>query len=193
LQEEAIPIQPTTTVATSSKLIRTLIELAIIVAAVIFGLLIRWQVYEATLVISGSMKPTLQVGDRLLVDHRTSLHHHYKRGDIIIFDTPESWGDKDVYIKRLIGLPGEKIEIAMGHVVINGEVLNENYLQETPLEEDMPAVQLGPDEYFVMGDNRNNSSDSREHGPIHDADVKGRAIYVVAPFGRFGQLPYVAY
>lgn len=193
MQEEALPIQPTAAVATSSKLTRTLIELAIILAAVVFGLLIRWQVYEATLVISGSMKPTLQVGDRLLVDHRASLHHHYKRGDIIIFDTPESWGDKDVYIKRLIGLPGEKIEIAMGHVVINGEVLNENYLAETPLEEDMPAVQLGPDEYFVMGDNRNNSSDSREHGPIHDSDVKGRALYIVAPFGRFGQLPYVAY
>ena len=184
---EATPETP----AVSSKWVTYAIEGAILMLALILGLLIRAGVYETVLIPSASMEPTLKIGDRMLVDHRNSLHGRWRRGDIITFHPPESWQDpdQDLLVKRIIGLPGETVDIYQGKVYINGKELQENYLQ-APMDPDDPIqLSLVPGQYFVMGDNRNNSDDSRDHGPVPEQDIRGRAVRLLAPFSRMGALP----
>jgi signal peptidase I len=139
------------------------------------------------------MQPTLEVNDRLLIDHRTTLRQNWKRGDILLFDPPEEWGDSgDLLTKRLIGLPGETISIATGRVTINGRVLVEPYLQTTN-REFAETITLLPGQYFVMGDNRGNSEDSRALGPINEENIRGRAVFCLTPIGRMGRLPHPDY
>lgn len=182
----------------SNKTLTWIIEGVIIVLAVLLGLAIRWGVYESAIIISRSMSTTLLVGDRLLIDHRNSLHGQWRRGDIIAFTPPPAWasnqnnGDAvgDQYVKRVIGLPGETIDVRAGAAVINGKSLNEPYLNKTPCPDEGPLhMTLGPDQYFVMGDNRANSEDARDHGPIANSDINGRAVRILAPFSRMGSLP----
>ena len=179
----------------SSKWVTYAIEGAILLLALILGLLIRAGVYETVLIPSSSMEPTLKVGDRLLVDHRSSLHGRWKRGDIITFHPPEAWQDpdQDLLVKRVIGLPGETVAVQQGQVFVNGKVLQEDYLKEPMQAEDPVQFTLAPGQYFVMGDNRNNSSDSRNNGPVPDGDIRGRAIRRLAPFSRMGALPHPQY
>ena len=188
---EATPKTP----EVSSKWVTYAIEGAILTLAVILGLLIRAGVYETVLIPSGSMEPTLKTGDRLLIDHRNSLHGRWRRGDIITFHPPESWNDpnQDLLVKRMIGLPGETVDIYQGKVYINGKELQENYLKEPMQADDPIQLSLGPGQYFAMGDNRNNSSDSRHNGPVLEQDIRGRAIRILAPFSRMGALPRPQY
>ncbi len=133
------------------------------------------------------MKPTLQVGDHLLVDRRGSLRGHWKRGDLLLFKEPELWGeDGDSLTKRLVGLPGEKFMIRAGKVYINGKVLAESYLAERPDAEIYGPIYLRKGQYFVMGDNRNQSDDSRDNGPIDESNIVGRAIVRLWPLSRLG-------
>lgn len=178
-----------------SKWVAYLIEGSIVLLALLLGLLIRAGVYETVVIPSGSMEPTLAIGDRLLVDHRTSLHGHWKRGDMITFDPPESWQDpdKDLLIKRIIGLPGETIDIQGGLVSVNGQAVQEDYIKEPMQPDDPVRFSLGQGEYFVMGDNRNNSGDSRENGPVQEKDIRGRAVWRLAPLSRMGGLPHPKY
>ena len=170
------------------------IEGAIILVAVLLGLAIRQGVYETSIVISRSMEPTLLVGDRLLIDHRDSLHGRWRRGDIVLFNPPTTWGDdQDSYIKRVIGLPGETIDTGPGGVAINGQALREEYTVSAPADEPPIRITLGPGQYFMMGDNRANSADSRKYGPVSDVDIRGRGIYRLGPLGRTGKLPRASY
>jgi signal peptidase I len=170
------------------------IEGAILVLALLLGLLIRFGVYETAIVTSDSMRPTLARNDRLLIDHRNSLHGKWQRGDMVIFEPPSSWSDEsDTYIKRIVGLPGETVEIRGGQVWINGRQLQENYINGAPEPEHLQPFQLPPGQYWVMGDNRNNSFDSRRAGPLPDASILGRAVYRLGPLGRTGGLPAPSY
>ena len=120
----------------SSKWLTHLLEGTILLLALLLGLAIRFGLYETTIVISKSMEPTILVGDRLLVDHRNSLHHAWRRGDIVMFNAPESWGDTgEDLIKRVIGLPGEIIEVRAGQVVLNGRALTESYIRPDSVQE----------------------------------------------------------
>lgn len=186
----------------SNKTVTWVIEGLIIVLAILLGLAIRWGVYESAIIISRSMTPTLLVGDRLLIDHRNSLHGQWRRGDIIAFTPPASWASAqnngeaigEQYVKRIIGLPGETVDVSAGAASINGKALSEPYLNQAPSPEEAPLhVTLGSDQYFVMGDNRVNSEDSRDHGPIADADISGRAVRILVPPGRAGALPIPDY
>jgi signal peptidase I len=125
----------------------------------------------------GSMSPALSDSEYLSIDKVAYLEEPPQRGDIVVFRRP---GGRD-FVKRVIGLPGETFEVRGGKVLINGTALSEPYLNE-PMRVDSPARKIEPDHYFVLGDNRNNSSDSRSFGAIDISDIIGRATFVYYPF-----------
>ena len=139
-----------------------------------------------------SMKNTLDHGDQLIVDKITYRFRDPERFDIIVF--PFHYKENTYYIKRIIGLPGETVQIVDGDIYIDGEILEENYgkeVIENPGRAAEPIV-LGDDEYFVLGDNRNNSSDSRVEkvGNIKRSDIIGRAWVRIWPLDSFGVLKH---
>lgn len=155
--------------------------------------LIVTYVGQRTKVIGSSMEPMLEDGDNLIVDKISYRFEEPRRFDIIVF--PFRYEEKTYYIKRIIGLPGETVYIdESGAVYINGEVLKESYGKETIIDPGraFEPVVLGEDEYFVMGDNRNNSSDSRDPsvGNIHRKDIIGRAFIRIWPSSKFGILKH---
>lgn len=146
---------------------------------------------QRTEVDGASMEPTLYDSDNLIVDKITYRFNDPQRFDIIVF--PYQYQENTFYIKRIIGLPGEKVQIdEMGNIYINEEVLFEGYGKEVIRNPGLAAepIVLGEDEYFVLGDNRNNSTDSRSEGVgnIHRKDIVGRAWMRVWPFSRAGIL-----
>jgi signal peptidase I len=190
----------------SSKWIVYLIEGSILVLAVVLVLAIRFGVYDRALVMSRSMQPTLRVDDSLLIDHRDSLRGTWRRGDIVLFTAPDSWmadserslptEDRERLIKRVVGLPGERVDVQGAQIWINSRPLQESYA--TPAvtgARPAPAYTwtLGSNQYFVTGDNRGNSEDSRMLGPISDDDIIGRAVRIVWPPARSGPLPLPDY
>lgn len=148
---------------------------------------------QRTSVIGSSMEPTLSDGDNLIVDKITYRFREPERFDIIVF--PYQYTKNTYYIKRIIGLPGEKVRIDdEGRIYINGEVLRESYGKETIVDAGLAAeeITLGNDEYFVMGDNRNDSADSRfvSVGNIKRQNIMGRAWLRIYPFKKFGILKH---
>ena len=141
------------------------------------------------------MEPTLSNGDNLIVDKLSYRFRDPERFDIIVF--PFQYKENTYYIKRIIGLPGETVQIdEKGNIYIDGEILQESYGREIIRPENIgiarEPIVLGADEYFVMGDNRNNSSDSRTEivGNIHRKDIIGRAWVRIWPFENFGVLKH---
>jgi len=179
-----------------------------IILALIFALVIRSFVVQAFKIPSGSMVPTLLVGDQILVDKLVYKFREPKRGDIIVFKYPQD-PSRD-FIKRLVGLPGEKIEVRDRIVYINDMPLDDSMYayHESGLEGYFPVVPrdnfnsviIPEGKYFMMGDNRENSMDSRWWGFLDREAVVGRAftiywsrdIYRMLPLGmrwdRFGKL-----
>lgn len=155
--------------------------------------LIITYVGQRTQVSGSSMETTLSDGDNLLVDKITYRFSEPKRFDIIVF--PFQYDTDTYYIKRIIGMPGETVQIDYdGNIYINGSLLEESYGREVIQNPGRAAepITLGKDEYFVMGDNRNNSSDSRDPsvGNIHRKDIIGRAWVRIWPFSKFGVLKH---
>lgn len=142
-----------------------------------------------------SMEPTLSNKDNLIVDKISYRFRDPERFDIIVF--PFQYEEDTFYIKRIIGLPGETVQIdEQGNIYINGEVLQESYGREIIKPEYIglaaEPITLGDDEYFVMGDNRNNSRDSRTEivGNIHRDNILGRAWLRIWPLSEFGILQH---
>lgn len=185
--KEAPPSRPAE-IETDSKpsALRTVVEWLVIAGgALLVALVIKTFLLQAFYIPSESMTPTLKVNDRVLVNKLSYDLHPIHRGDIVVFKNPPNQGSvtKDL-IKRVIGLPGETVEFRDDHVLINGKVLNEPYLKGDVLTEaDGPVAKatLGKNQYFVMGDNRPNSHDSRFFGPIPKSLVIGRAFVRVWP------------
>lgn len=143
---------------------------------------------QRTEVSGSSMETTLSDKDQLIVDKMTYRFRDPKRYDIVVF--PYQYQDNTYYIKRIIGLPGETVQILSGMVYIDGMRLDEHYgneIMENPGIAEEPLT-LGEDEYFVLGDNRNNSSDSRasDVGLIHRKDLIRRAWIRVWPLSQIG-------
>lgn len=143
---------------------------------------------QRTEVSGSSMETTLSDKDQLIVDKMTYRFRDPKRYDIVVF--PYQYQDNTYYIKRIIGLPGETVQILSGMVYIDGMRLDEHYgneIMENPGIAEEPLT-LGEDEYFVLGDNRNNSSDSRasDVGLIHRKDLIGRAWIRVWTLSQIG-------
>lgn len=160
----------------------------VILVAVAF-LLVHF-VGERTVVSGDSMSPTLSDGDNLIVDKLSYRIRAPKRFEIVVF--PFQYQKGTYYIKRIIGLPGEQVQIYDGKVYINGKVLEESGgfepIRSAGLASE--AITLGEDEYFVLGDNRNNSADSREPsvGTILRQNMIGRAVFRIWPLDSVGFL-----
>ena len=172
------------------EILSTSIYLLVVLCA---AYLIITYVGQRTQVSGSSMETTLSDGDNLLVDKITDRFSDPKRFDIIVF--PFQYDADTYYIKRIIGMPGETVQIDYdGNIYIDGEILEESYGREVIQNPGRAAepITLGEDEYFVMGDNRNNSSDSRDPsvGNIHRKDIIGRAWVRIWPFSKFGVLKH---
>ncbi|MCR5521385.1 MAG: signal peptidase I [Lachnospiraceae bacterium] len=144
------------------KIISEIASWAIIIGiALILATLINTFVIIKAEVISGSMLDTLQINDVFLGSRLSYVFGEPERGEIVFFKFPDN--EEETFVKRVIGLPGEKLEIKDGKVYINdsAEPLDEPYLKETPIKEDFGPVTIPEDGYFMMGDNRNHSKDSR--------------------------------
>lgn len=186
------------------------LELPILVlVALVVAIIIKTFFFQAFYIPSGSMQPTLEINDRVLVNKLSYQFGDIQRGDILVFDSPESietdrslfeglirtvgestglLSPDTVLIKRVIGLPGDEIEIRDNQVYVNGEPTAETYLAGNANMPDMQLVEVPVDHVFLMGDNRNQSRDSRFFGPVHREDVVGRAFVTVWPPGRWGGL-----
>jgi signal peptidase I len=178
---------------------RWLIEAAVIIAAaLVLAVVLRTFVVQTFYIPSGSMEPTLQIGDRILVDKLSYHLHGVHRGDIVVFQRPanENCGGPAVndLVKRVIGLPGETLSLKDGHVYVNGKELSETWLpkvdQGQTSEQGDPPYNLGhaykvpSGEYFLMGDNRTESCDSRYWGPIPKSLIVGRVVVRVWPLSH---------
>ncbi len=151
---------------------------------------IRSFVAEARYIPSGSMEPTLEINDRLLIEKISYNFRKPERGDIVVFeptDTLKEQNFRDAFIKRVIGLPGETIQVKDGRVFVNGKVIEEKYIEQEPAYDYGPA-KVPEDQYLVLGDNRNNSFDSHSWGFVPRKNIIGRAAVRFWPVGRMGSL-----
>ena len=179
-----------------NRIMRELLNTAIYLLCVLGAVwLVITFVGQRTEVEGASMENTLHNGDNLIVDKLSYRFHDPERFDIIVF--PFQFQDNTYYIKRIIGLPGETVQIMDdGSIYINGEKLEENYGMEVIKPETIgraaEPIELGDDEYFVMGDNRNNSSDSRTDmvGNITRETIIGKAWLRIWPVSDFGVLQH---
>ncbi len=156
---------------------------SVVLAVVLF--LVLQNTVQNTVVEGSSMEPSLVDGQRLLVNKLAYRFSSPQRGDIVVFHAPHEPG-KD-FIKRIIGLPGEKVEVRDGRVYINDQLLEEDYLPRTAGYSWGPRI-VGPDEYFVLGDNRGNSNDSHTWGMLPADLIVGKAWISLWPLERIGPL-----
>ncbi|MCS6812452.1 MAG: signal peptidase I [Cyanobacteria bacterium] len=164
----------------------------LVLVALFVALLLRLFVAEPRFIPSNSMEPTLKVGDRLVVEKVSYRFHLPQRGDIVVFEPPEQllqfgYRKQQVFIKRVIGLPGQRIAVRSGRVWVNGQPLEEPYIAAAPTYQ-LPDIQVPSGTVFVMGDNRNNSNDSHVWGFLPIDNIVGRAWFRFYPFDRIGFL-----
>jgi signal peptidase I len=160
--------------------------------ALVLAFLLRTFIAEPRYIPSDSMYPSLETGDRVVVEKVSGYFHPPQRGDIVVFQPPEQlqmqgYEKEQAFIKRVIGEADETISIRDGIVYLNDRPLEENYIAEVPKYE-MGSVRIPQDRLFVMGDNRNNSNDSHIWGFLPTKNVIGRAIFRFWPLDRFGWL-----
>ncbi len=181
---------------------RWFVELVgVVVVAILVAVLLRTFVVATYSIPSGSMEPTLQIGDRIVVDKLSYHLHGVDRGNIVVFSTPpsEDCAGPPVsdLVKRVIGLPGEIISLEDGNVSINGRLLPEPFLPPDVRHDTYPgpstapyalhrAYRIPPGEVYVMGDNRPESCDSRYWGPIRESTIVGKVDMRIWPLSRVG-------
>jgi signal peptidase I len=157
-------------------------------AVLAFG--IRTFVAEARYIPSSSMENTLEINDRLLIEKISYHFRQPQRGDIVVFSPTEKLiqqNFKDAFIKRVIGLPGETIEVKGGRVYVNNQPLREKYIKQLPQYDYGPVI-VPDGQYLVLGDNRNNSYDSHYWGFVPQGNIIGRAAVRFWPINRLGEI-----
>lgn len=189
LDDPGDPVEPPEAAGASG--FRSLVEWVVVVGgALIIALVIKTFLLQAFFIPSSSMVSTLNIGDRVLVNKLSYRLHDVNRGDIIVFERPEGEADSEIQdlIKRVVGLPGDTVEGQNGQVLINGEPLDEPYLDEGVTTGDFDPVVVPEGHLFMMGDNRGDSRDSRFFGPIAEETIVGRAFFRVWPLGDISTL-----
>jgi len=157
--------------------------LGTVLPALVIVLVINLFLAQATRVEGQSMEPNLHNNERLIIEKISYYFHPPQRDDIIVLRLPNRHSDP--LIKRVIGLPGETVEVRNGQVYINGQVLNEPYLDQNTYP-GMPPKVVPPNEVFVLGDNRGASNDSRAFGFVPYSDIVGRAWFRYWPLSDIG-------
>ena len=166
------------------RFLREVLETA--VPAIMIALLINLFLAQATRVYGQSMEPNLHTDQRLIVEKLSYHMHPPRRGDVIVLKLHHD--DSELLIKRVIGLPGEEVEIKDGRVFVNGKVLAEPYLNQYTQGQMAPRV-VPPLQVFVLGDNRGFSNDSRSFGMVDFSDIVGRAWLSYWPISQIGTVP----
>ncbi|MDO4778164.1 MAG: signal peptidase I [Tissierellia bacterium] len=154
-----------------------------ILIAILIAFAVKSLIFEPTKIVGSSMETTLHNGDRVIVNKIVLKLRELKRGDIVVI----KFDSNNDYIKRLVGLPGEYIQLIDGKIYINGKVYNEDYINSDYTHSvNGSEWKLGEDEYFVMGDNRlpGKSRDSRDFGAVNLSRIKGVANFRFYPFGE---------
>ncbi len=161
-----------------ARLLREVLEVAIMTLLLFILVHLIVQNYYVN---GHSMRPTLHTNEYILVDKAQYLFSKPQRGDIIVFEYPL---DTSVdYVKRVIGVPGDTVEVdADGQVTVNGVAINEPYVNDLDNPYEPETITLKANQYFVLGDNRGDSSDSRDWGPVPAQDIIGKATLVYWPF-----------
>jgi signal peptidase I len=166
---------------------RAIREWVILIAvALLVAFVVRQFVFQLFYIPSGSMVPRLEVGDQVFVNKLAYDFGDPARGDLVVFTRPANWSDVPVddLVKRVVGLPGETIEGREGHVYIDGRRLPERYLPTGTSTSSFGPLTVPPHEYFMMGDNRSGSNDSRMHSPVDRDEFVGKVFMTVWPLDR---------
>lgn len=177
----------------SSSLWHTVKENGITIAiALLISLVVRVFIAEPRYIPSESMFPTLEVGDRLVVEKVSYRFNEIHRGDIVVFEPPpqlqqQGYQSNQAFIKRAIALAGDTVAVKDGVVIVNDKPLTENYIAQPPNYEMIP-VTVPEGTLFVMGDNRNNSNDSHIWGFLPETNAIGHAVFRFYPFDRLGKV-----
>jgi signal peptidase I len=165
-----------------------------VILALLIVLPIRFFIFQPFIVKGESMEPNFYHGDYLIIDEITYRFREPKRGEVIVFKNPMN--ERQRFIKRIIGLPGETVEINNGKIFIsNGEkkILDESSYLGVPFTTGNLQITLSKDEYFVLGDNRKFSLDSRKFGPIKKKEIIGRVLLRLWPIYSFAKIEAPAY
>ena len=169
---------------------------AVFLLLVLF-LILRYLLLQPFLIDGSSMEPNFHDKEYLLIEKASYHITAPKRGDVVIFRPPNNL--ESFYIKRIVGIPEDRVIIKDGRITIlnskhpNGAIMIESYLPKEQKTEKNLDILLNQGQFFVLGDNRNNSSDSREFGPVPRDNISGRAFFVVVPFSNFGFIERVKY
>lgn len=161
---------------------------SVIVIAFVLAMILRAFVIEGRIIPTGSMLPTVQLQDRVMLNRFIYRFKEPQRGDVVMFQPPESLNSPTPFLKRVIGLPGETVEMKNNKVYINGQALVEPYVAE-PLNYKYGPVVVPKDSLLVLGDNRNNSFDSHEWNAWLTRDrLMGKALVIYWPLNQIGVL-----
>jgi len=177
--------------SSSDKLLQFLDWIKTFLLVILIGLFITLFVAQRNTISGPSMEPTLHDKDQIIVE-KISKHFSINRGDIITIDETDEDHPNNLLIKRVIGLPGEKIELKDGKVFVDDQLLQEDYLEQgvetkaDPVRNEQ-VVTLGENEYYVLGDNRPVSKDSRRIGPVHKDQIIGKLLLRFYPFDSIGK------
>jgi len=187
---EKLPIEPTPQIAPSVSIWRRITGwirdvLETILPALLIVLVVNAFLAQATRVEGQSMQPNLYDNQRLIIEKVSYRFHLPRRGDIVVLKLPNRRQSDPPLIKRVVALPGETIEIRDGRVYINGQALEESYLEQLT-SGNMPPRVVSPDYVFVLGDNRGSSNDSRSFGEVALSDIIGHAWVRYWPPGEAG-------
>jgi signal peptidase I len=188
---ESDPIVNTTSVRRRRRR-RVVVEwVVIVIAAVLVSFIMRTFAFQTFFIPSASMEPTLQIGDRIIVSKLSVDFGTIHRGDIVVFKAPpaENCGEPVTdLVKRVIGIPGDHLRSVGNTIYVNGNKLDQTWTYTKPFGQAIGEVTVKSGQYFMMGDNRADSCDSRMWGTVAKKDIIGKAFLRIWPLSRFGFL-----